>query len=213
MRSTLRSRVESALGLIPTALALTGLLALLGLAIARPREDPARLVAALPPVLAASCPVLYLGRRVSDERRRHDQGDVCPCRRAGVRSVLRLRRRLACAITHRRHRPGFRVGRIRRCHAPVPHLVTALETPEVGGLSAAGFLPTSSPSAAILAAQVLAGVVRQTMSNEPSHLEKVEICLTERSTPFDPVVDDFVALSAGRGALRTSIGGNGVRSR
>ena len=50
---------QSALGLIPTALALTGLLALLGLAIARPREDPARLVAALPPVLALLS-VLYL---------------------------------------------------------------------------------------------------------------------------------------------------------
>jgi len=50
---------QSALGLIPTALALTGLVALLGLAIARPREDPARLVAALPPVLALVS-VLYL---------------------------------------------------------------------------------------------------------------------------------------------------------
>jgi hypothetical protein len=50
---------QSALGLIPTALALTGLVALLGLAISRPREDPARLVAALPPVLALVS-VLYL---------------------------------------------------------------------------------------------------------------------------------------------------------
>jgi hypothetical protein len=89
-------------------------------------------------------------------------------------------------------------------------LVTALETPEVRRAERRWVLACLVAVAAILAAQVLAGVVRETMSNEPSHLEKVEICLTERSTPFDPVVDDFVALSAGRGALRTSIGGNGV---
>jgi hypothetical protein len=50
---------QSALGLIPTALALAGLLALLGLAISRPREDIGRLVAALPPV-AAVASVLFL---------------------------------------------------------------------------------------------------------------------------------------------------------
>lgn len=50
---------QSALGLVPTALALVGLVALLGLAISRPREDVGRLVAALPPV-AALVSVLYL---------------------------------------------------------------------------------------------------------------------------------------------------------
>ena len=35
-------------------------MALLGLAIARPREDPARLVAALPPLLRTRLSVLYL---------------------------------------------------------------------------------------------------------------------------------------------------------
>jgi 4-amino-4-deoxy-L-arabinose transferase-like glycosyltransferase len=50
---------QSALGLLPTALALVGLIALLGLAVSRPREDVGRLVVALPP-LAAVASVLYL---------------------------------------------------------------------------------------------------------------------------------------------------------
>ncbi len=50
---------QSALGLIPTTLALAGLFALLGLSVTRPREDAGRLIAALPPV-AALASVLYL---------------------------------------------------------------------------------------------------------------------------------------------------------
>ena len=50
---------QSALGLLPTALALSGLVALLGLAATRPREDVGRLIAALPPI-AALASVLYL---------------------------------------------------------------------------------------------------------------------------------------------------------
>ena len=50
---------QSALGLLPTALALVGLVALLGLALTRPREDPARMLAALPPV-AAVASILFL---------------------------------------------------------------------------------------------------------------------------------------------------------
>ncbi len=50
---------QSALGLIPTTLALAGLFALLGLSVRRPREDAGRLIAALPPV-AALASVLYL---------------------------------------------------------------------------------------------------------------------------------------------------------
>jgi Dolichyl-phosphate-mannose-protein mannosyltransferase len=49
---------QSIIGLLPTALALAGVLALLALAIRRPREDPGRLVVALPP-LAATGAVLY----------------------------------------------------------------------------------------------------------------------------------------------------------
>jgi hypothetical protein len=52
-------RRQSALGILPTALALVGLVALLGLSITRPSEDPARLVAALPPI-AAVLSVLFL---------------------------------------------------------------------------------------------------------------------------------------------------------
>ena len=49
---------QSLLGLLPTGIAIAGVIALLALAIARPREDPARLIAALPP-LAATAAVLY----------------------------------------------------------------------------------------------------------------------------------------------------------
>jgi hypothetical protein len=50
---------QNVLGLLPTALSLAGLVALLGLSISRPRDDTARLVAALPPVFALFS-VLYL---------------------------------------------------------------------------------------------------------------------------------------------------------
>jgi hypothetical protein len=50
---------QSALGVLPTSLALVGLFALLGLAVTRPLEDVGRLVAALPPV-AAVASILYL---------------------------------------------------------------------------------------------------------------------------------------------------------
>lgn len=50
---------QSALGVIPTLLALSGLVALLGLAVTRPREDIGRLIAVLPP-FAALVSVLYL---------------------------------------------------------------------------------------------------------------------------------------------------------
>ncbi len=50
---------QSVLGLLPTALALVGLIALLGMAVTHPREDVGRLVVALPP-LAAVASVLYL---------------------------------------------------------------------------------------------------------------------------------------------------------
>jgi 4-amino-4-deoxy-L-arabinose transferase-like glycosyltransferase len=49
---------QSAIGVLPTLLATAGVLALLALGLARPREDPARLVVALPP-LAATGAVLY----------------------------------------------------------------------------------------------------------------------------------------------------------
>lgn len=62
-------------------------------------------------------------------------------------------------------------------------------------------------TAAVLCAQVLVGFLREP---EPSYLEKVQTCLTERATPFDQVVDDPIAVSAGRGALRTTVDGNTV---
>ena len=50
---------QSVLGLLPSALALAGLVALLGLALTRPKEDLARLVVALPSV-AAVASILFL---------------------------------------------------------------------------------------------------------------------------------------------------------
>lgn len=58
--------------------------------------------------------------------------------------------------------------------------------------------------------QVVAGTVRTAVAPGPSALERVEKCLTERSTPFQTVTDDPVAQSAGRGALRTTVEGNPV---
>ena len=63
--------------------------------------------------------------------------------------------------------------------------------------------------AAILV-QLLGGLGRALTTDEPSHLELVRTCLTERRTPFEPVVGDPLALSAGRGALRTTVEGNAV---
>ena len=60
---------------------------------------------------------------------------------------------------------------------------------------------------ALLFAQVVVGLLREP---EPSHLEKVQTCLTERSTPYEPVRADPVASSAGRGALVTTVDGNRV---
>ena len=61
--------------------------------------------------------------------------------------------------------------------------------------------------ASLLCAQVVVGFVR---ADEPSFLEKVETCLTERATPFEEVSGDPIALSAKRGALRTTVDGNSV---
>lgn len=61
--------------------------------------------------------------------------------------------------------------------------------------------------ASLLCAQVVAGFVR---ADEPSFLEKLQTCLTERATPFEEVSGDPVALSARRGALRTTVDGNSV---
>ena len=59
----------------------------------------------------------------------------------------------------------------------------------------------------LLCAQVVVGFVRE---DEPSFIQKVETCLTERATPFEEVSGDPIALSAKRGALRTTVEGNPV---
>ena len=82
---------QSALGLLPTALALVGLIALLGLGGHAPtggRGQARRRASAARSRRIGPVP----RRRVSDERRRHDQGHVCASSGAGVRAVLRIRR-------------------------------------------------------------------------------------------------------------------------
>ena len=64
--------------------------------------------------------------------------------------------------------------------------------------------------ATVVAVQVVGGLLRAAVTDEPSYLERVQTCLTERNTPFEPVAGDIIALSAARGALRTSIDGNSV---
>lgn len=65
-------------------------------------------------------------------------------------------------------------------------------------------------AASLLAVQVAAGLVRVTVSPEPSYLEKLETCLLERERPFERDVQDPIASSAERGALRTNAEGNPV---
>jgi hypothetical protein len=64
--------------------------------------------------------------------------------------------------------------------------------------------------ASLLVVQVAAGFVRDAVSDEPSYLEKVETCLIERDRSFEPAVQDPIASSAERGALKTTIEGNPV---
>jgi hypothetical protein len=88
--------------------------------------------------------------------------------------------------------------------------VSALEAAEAQRAERRWVLVGLVVVSALFAAQVVAGMVREAVSNEPSYLEKVQTCLTERATPFQPVVGDPVALSAERGALRTTARGNPV---
>jgi hypothetical protein len=61
----------------------------------------------------------------------------------------------------------------------------------------------------VLVVQFVGGVVRTAVRPSPSALARVQKCLTERSTHYEAVTDP-VAESAGRGALRTAVDGNGV---
>ena len=62
----------------------------------------------------------------------------------------------------------------------------------------------------VVLVETVAGYVRQVASPEPSVLAKVETCLTERSTPFEPAASDRIASTASRGALRTTVQGDAV---
>jgi len=88
--------------------------------------------------------------------------------------------------------------------------VSSLEAPEIRRVERRWVTIGVVLVASALAAQVVAGIVRAAVSDEPSYLEKVQTCLIERDTRFETIVGDFVALSAARGALRTSVEGNSV---
>jgi hypothetical protein len=88
--------------------------------------------------------------------------------------------------------------------------VSSLEVPETREAERRWVLVGVAVAAAVLLTQVVAGLVREAVTDEPSTLERVQTCLTERNTPFEAVAGDVVALSAARGALRTTIDGNSV---
>ncbi len=87
--------------------------------------------------------------------------------------------------------------------------MTATDASEVGRPERRWVLAGVVVVASVLAVQIVAGAVRSVFSDEPSYLEQVQICLTERSTPYGPASDP-VAASAGRGALATTVDGNPV---
>ena len=62
----------------------------------------------------------------------------------------------------------------------------------------------------VIVGQLASGAIRGAVSPQPSYLEKLQTCLTERNTAYRAVTSDPIASSAHRGALRTSVGGNGV---
>ena len=88
--------------------------------------------------------------------------------------------------------------------------MSAAEETETGRAERRWFAAGALVVVAMLGVQVVAGFVREATSDEPSYLEKVQTCLTERMRPFEPVVGDLIALSAERGALRTNVEGNPV---
>jgi hypothetical protein len=88
--------------------------------------------------------------------------------------------------------------------------VSPLELPETRRAERRWVIIGVVLAASVLAAQVGAGIVREAASDEPSTLEKVRICLIERDTPFEEAAGDSIALSAARGALRTTVEGNSV---
>ena len=88
--------------------------------------------------------------------------------------------------------------------------MSSLEASTAQGAERRWALVGLAVAAALLVVQVLAGSAREALSDRPSIRELVETCLTERATPFEPVADDLIALSAERGALQTTIQGNRV---
>jgi hypothetical protein len=88
--------------------------------------------------------------------------------------------------------------------------VSAPDTPEARAVERWWVTIGVVVAASVLALQVVAGLVREAVTEDASHLERVQTCLTERNAPFEPVTGDFIALSAARGALRTRVDGNAV---
>jgi hypothetical protein len=88
--------------------------------------------------------------------------------------------------------------------------VSSLEAPEVWRAEQRWVMIGVALAASVLAVQVVGGLLREALTDEPTYLELVQTCLKERNTTFEPVVGDIVAQSAARGALRTTIDGNSV---
>jgi hypothetical protein len=88
--------------------------------------------------------------------------------------------------------------------------VTVLESPERRRSETRWLLIGLVAVAVFVVAQFVGGLVRVAVEKPPTYLEKLQTCLTERKTPYEPATSDPIASSASRGALRTTVAGNGV---
>jgi hypothetical protein len=88
--------------------------------------------------------------------------------------------------------------------------VSSLEAPEVRRAERRWVTIGVVVVASLLAVQLVGGLLREMITDEPTTLELVRTCLTERDTPFQSVGGDLIAQSAARGALRTTVDGNSV---
>ena len=204
-------RVRASLGVLPTALALIGLVALLGLAVTRPREDRGtagrRVASRCSPSRRSSSSRLRIPRPTATRSRGRTRWRLHRLSRSvsASRSTCLSRRRAVGLVLGRDSR------RLRTRRAPVPGLVSTLVTAD-GRRAERRWVAIGV--AVVGAAILVAGARRpRPCADAPTSRRTsswCETCLTERSTPFEPVVGDPVALSAGRGALRTTVDGNAV---
>ena len=164
-RSTHPSPVRARSG--PSSLlAVAGIVALLGLVVTRPREDPGRLVVALPP-LAAIASILYLAVAYPSS-----DGDT-------IKGTYALAAAPALALCFGFAVDGWRGrcrrDRSRRCarpvcsrHPPVPRLVSSIGVPTLRGPSGVGRSSDSPSPPRSSSFKSSAGSAREALHHQPS---------------------------------------------